>query len=52
MRHASETGYRWFDFGPSAGLEGVRRFKKSFGATPLDCAYVDIEPEIWEAVEY
>jgi hypothetical protein len=52
MRHASETGYRWFDFGPSAGLEGVRRFKKSFGARPLDCAYVDIEPEIWEAVEY
>jgi CelD/BcsL family acetyltransferase involved in cellulose biosynthesis len=43
---------RWLDLGISAGLEGVRRFKESFGARPLDCAYVDIEPETWEVVLY
>jgi hypothetical protein len=52
MRHASEVGYRWFDFGPSAGLEGVRRFKESFGAKPLNCAYLDIRPETWDIVKY
>jgi hypothetical protein len=52
MRHACGRGCRWFDFGPSGGLDGVRRFKESFGARPLDCAYVDIEPETWEAVAY
>jgi hypothetical protein len=52
IRDACDKCYRWLDFGPSMGLEGVRRFKESFGAKPLDCAYVDIKPEIWEAVEY
>ena len=52
MRHACEEGCRWFDFGPSGGLEGVRRFKESFGAKPLDCAYVDVRPESWDIVKY
>ena len=52
MRDAYEKGCQWFDFGPSYGLEGVRRFKESFGAKPLDCAYVDIEPETWDVVKY
>jgi hypothetical protein len=42
IRHASEVGYRWFDFNSSAGLEGVRRFKESFGAKPLDCSIVHV----------
>lgn len=29
------SGYRWFDFGPSNGLEGVIQFKESFGAHPV-----------------
>jgi hypothetical protein len=48
MRDACDKGYRWFDFNPSAGIEGVRRFKESFGATPLDCSYVRVSPKIVE----
>jgi hypothetical protein len=40
IRDACEGGYRWFDFGPSAGLEGVRKFKEGFGARLLGCSYV------------
>jgi predicted N-acyltransferase len=35
IKDASEHGFRWFDFNPSGGLEGVKNFKKSFGATAL-----------------
>ncbi len=52
MRDACERGYRWFDFGSSAGIEGVIRFKKSFGAKPMDCAYIEVRPEIWNIVKY
>jgi hypothetical protein len=34
LAHAVAQGLRWYDFGPSAGLEGVAQFKESFGATP------------------
>ena len=34
MAHYAEAGLTWFDFGPSNGLEGVARFKESFGAKP------------------
>lgn len=34
MRHYHGAGLRRFDFGPSNGLEGVIRFKESFGARP------------------
>lgn len=36
-RDACERGYRWFDFNPSGGLEGVRSFKTSFGTTAFSC---------------
>jgi hypothetical protein len=45
IRHASAGPYRWFDFNSSAGLEGVRRFKESFGARPLDCSIVHIRSQ-------
>jgi hypothetical protein len=35
MAHYAGLGFRWLDFGPSNGLEGVVQFKESFGATPL-----------------
>lgn len=35
IRDAAERGFRWFDFNPSGGLEGVRTFKQSFGAVAL-----------------
>lgn len=34
MAHYAAAGLTWFDFGPSNGLEGVARFKESFGAKP------------------
>jgi len=40
IRNACESGYRWFDFNPSGGLQGVESFKTSFGALPLDCPVV------------
>lgn len=32
MNQAIEDGYKYFDFNPSGGIEGVVRFKKHFGA--------------------
>ena len=36
IRDAAYRGFRWFDFNPSGGLEGVRAFKQSFGAVALE----------------
>ncbi len=33
VRSACESDYRWFDFNPSGTNEGVKKFKKGFGAT-------------------
>jgi len=35
IEEARRRGARLYDFNPSAGLEGVRGFKESFGARPL-----------------
>lgn len=32
IKHAAEEGYRWYDFNPSGGHEGVVNFKAGFGA--------------------
>ncbi len=37
---ACARGKTWFDLGLSGGHDGVRAFKKSFGAVPLPCTYV------------
>jgi CelD/BcsL family acetyltransferase involved in cellulose biosynthesis len=37
IHDACERGYKWFDFNPSGGLEGVKAFKRSFGAVPMKC---------------
>ncbi len=36
IKDAAERGLKWFDFNPSGGLEGVKAFKRSFGAAPLE----------------
>ncbi len=41
MRDACERGMEWFDFNPSGGLEGVRAFKRGFGAVELP------SPVVW-----
>jgi hypothetical protein len=35
IKDACECGYRWFDFNPSGGHEGVKSFKTSFGAVSM-----------------
>lgn len=35
LAHYAEAGFERFDFGASNGLEGVQRFKESFGASPV-----------------
>jgi lipid II:glycine glycyltransferase (peptidoglycan interpeptide bridge formation enzyme) len=40
IQHACQLGYRWFDFNPSGGHQGVRAFKSSFGASPRDASVV------------
>ncbi len=44
MRDACERGYTWFDFNPTGALEGVRAFKKSFGADAKDTPVVRLRP--------
>jgi CelD/BcsL family acetyltransferase involved in cellulose biosynthesis len=43
IRDACERGGTWFDFNPSAGLEGVHEFKQRFGAQELSCPVVSRE---------
>lgn len=40
IRHACDNGYAWFDLNPSGALDGVRAFKKSFGARAEPCPVV------------
>ena len=44
IKKACEKGYTWFDFNPSAGLQGVKSFKEGFGAQALKCPIVRIRP--------
>lgn len=37
IKNACENGCQWFDYNPSGGHEGVKNFKKSFGAVELSC---------------
>ena len=45
IKNCCEQGYSWFDFNPSAGLEGVRAFKESFGAKPLPSHVISLQTE-------
>ena len=44
IKHACEEHYTWFDFNPSAGLQGVRSFKEGFGAQALKAPVVILKP--------
>ena len=43
VKDACDRGYAWFDFNPSGGHEGVKAFKKSFGAQALPSPVVHIK---------
>lgn len=36
IEDACRSGFRWFDFNPSGGLQGVEHFKSGFGAQRLE----------------
>ena len=44
IKGAIAEGFHWYDFNPSANIEGVIRFKKGFGAIRLDRAILEKEP--------
>jgi hypothetical protein len=44
IKDATERGFHWFDFNPSGNLEGVKAFKRSFGATPLPSDVINASP--------
>lgn len=43
IRDACARGFAWFDFNPSGGHEGVKKFKLSLGGEPLPAPVVRIE---------
>lgn len=43
IKDACDRGYAWFDFNPSGEHEGVRVFKRKFGARELECPVVSTE---------
>lgn len=43
VKDAWGQGYLWFDFNPSGGHEGVKSFKKSFGAQRLPSPVVELK---------
>jgi hypothetical protein len=45
IKQACTKGYTWFDFNPSAGLQGVKSFKEGFGAQSLKCPIVRLKHE-------
>jgi hypothetical protein len=47
---ACERGFDWFDFNPSAGLDGVRTFKESFNAEPLPAPMVYVDSKLKSVV--
>ena len=40
IRDSCDKGYCWYDFGPSAGIEGVYNFKKGFRGKELPCPLI------------
>lgn len=43
IRDSAQRRLAWFDFNPSGGHEGVREFKRSFGAKPMPCNVIEIK---------
>ena len=44
INNSCARGYQWFDFNPSGGHEGVRAFKKSFGAKARESPIMSLTP--------
>lgn len=51
IKNSCERDYRWFDFNPSGGHEGVKAFKRSFGAEELKCPIVNKNVKLVKLVQ-
>jgi hypothetical protein len=51
IQTACERGVRYLDFGASAGLPGVQKFKESFGAQAVDYSAIDVRSLRYRALE-
>lgn len=52
VRDACKNGYWWFDFNPSGGHEGVKAFKKSFGATDIPSPVVITKGNVYKIIDF
>lgn len=50
IKDAITKGYEWYDFNPSAGLEGVVQFKKGFGTQVLPIKVLEKRPFFLEVI--
>ncbi len=50
IERACAAGYRWFDFNPSGGLQGVVHFKAGFGTCRMDTGVYDRRGPVARAV--
>ena len=50
IEHYGRAGFRFFDFNPSGGHEGVVKFKESFGALALPANILSLNSASWRAV--
>ena len=46
IEHACEEGYKYYNFGASGNLEGVRKFKESFGAERVDLKHYVVQSRL------
>ena len=52
IKDASDRDCSWFDFNPSGGHEGVKSFKRSFGAIALPSHIVETRSKFFTALSY
>jgi len=52
VKDACERNYLWFDFNPSGGHEGVKAFKKSFGAKEMSSNVIYKKSFFCKLIEY
>ena len=51
LMHACANDYKWFDFNPSGGLEGVRKFKNSFGSATVNAPVIRYQNNFLDTIK-
>ncbi len=52
IKHYKEQGFKWFDFNPSGGHEGVKTFKQGFGTQTLQANVLTQQGMLERLVKY